>query len=124
MRARLEVAPPLAGLEQRAKAQNEVGVHRRLEAAMARARELEAELPVALDELDAALADADSLLDLEARPRFRPELAAAWRAHRVVPLGFTAGQALELALAGIDYHEAELLVAGGCPAATAMRILL
>lgn len=61
------------------------------------------------------------------RPSRSPEEARVldWRLSELRRAGFTADQASELAAAqDVDIRLAEQLLADGCPAATAFRILL
>ena len=57
-----------------------------------------------------------------------PESAEAvalfeYRKERFIELGFSFRLALRLARDGADWHEAERLLAAGCPPATAARLL-
>jgi len=52
-------------------------------------------------------------------------VTAAWRVHVLERAGYTAGQAAFLAVHGeVDLHDAVDLLTHGCPAETALRILL
>ena len=53
------------------------------------------------------------------------ERVLAWRVDRFERVGFDPATALELALRrDVDLHRAVRLLGAGCPAATAVRILL
>ena len=53
------------------------------------------------------------------------ERVLAWRVDRLGRAGFDSATAIELAFApGVDLHLAIQLLGAGCPAATAVRILL
>ncbi|HXV57187.1 MAG TPA: hypothetical protein VD704_04900 [Gaiellaceae bacterium] len=47
---------------------------------------------------------------------------AAWRAERLLALGYPLRRALSLATSGVDIHELERLIGRGCPPETAVRI--
>ena len=46
-----------------------------------------------------------------------------WRIDRLLELGFHADEALLLAVAGVDWHDARALLEAGCDHDTALRIL-
>lgn len=46
-----------------------------------------------------------------------------WRIDRLLELGFRPDDALLLAVAAVDWHEAQRLLAAGCDHNTATRIL-
>ena len=48
----------------------------------------------------------------------------AWRLAQLVKAGYDDEAAVDLALADVDLHAATELLARGCPADTALRILL
>lgn len=46
-----------------------------------------------------------------------------WRAERFQSLGFREADAELLALSDVDWHEAAVLIANGCPVYIALRLL-
>lgn len=65
-------------------------------------------------------------LEVDVVPReSEEERVIRWRAESLLRAGYTAAEALELALrSDVDLHLAVGLVRSGCPPATAARILL
>jgi hypothetical protein len=60
----------------------------------------------------------------ESVPLTEEERIERWRVGRFVTLGFKMETAVELAIAGVDWHEAERLLAAGATKAQTRRILL
>jgi hypothetical protein len=55
--------------------------------------------------------------------RLEEDLAVArWRTEQLLALGFGLRDAAFLAIAHVDIHELERLIANGCPRETAVRI--
>lgn len=66
-----------------------------------------------------------SITGVEALPETEEERVVSWRVAALVRAGYEEGSAIELAFApGVDLHLAVRLLEAGCPAATAVRILL
>jgi hypothetical protein len=47
---------------------------------------------------------------------------AAWRAERLLELGYPPRRAVSLATSPVDIHDLERLIGRGCPPETALRI--
>jgi hypothetical protein len=66
--------------------------------------------------------DTSNTLDSEWRRLDDDLTLVAWRTERLLALGYELREAAFLAIARIDIHELERLIAKGCPPATAVRI--
>jgi hypothetical protein len=66
--------------------------------------------------------DTSNTLDSEWRRLDDDLTLVAWRTERLLALGYSLREAAFLAIAQIDIHELERLIANGCPPATAVRI--
>jgi hypothetical protein len=66
--------------------------------------------------------DTSNTLDSEWRRLDDDLTLVAWRTERLLALGYELREAAFLAIAQIDIHELERLIAKGCPPATAVRI--
>jgi hypothetical protein len=66
--------------------------------------------------------DTSNTLDSEWRRLDDDLTLVAWRTERLLALGYELREAAFLAIARIDIHELERLIAKGCPHATAVRI--
>lgn len=66
-----------------------------------------------------------SLTEIEIVVETEDERVVSWRAEELIRAGYDEFDAIELALErGVDLHRAIELVRRGCPAETAVRILL